>query len=152
MSKQLNHATDQSNNAGMRFIVIGLGIILATAVVDSMAIQPDGVTSRQDSSVVTERQTKTSSATLWDAENSYWFEHFRLRPYYRANTPYSDYESAYRYGLDAYHIYEGKRFDDIDENSLRAGWERVKGRSSLVWENAKAAVRDAYERLLTHVQ
>lgn len=38
-----------------------------------------------------------------------------------------------------------RRFEDYD-NDFRAGWDKVKGQSSLTYDNARDAIRDAFDR------
>lgn len=89
-------------------------------------------------------------AIEWESENDYWRKNYPSRPYYKSTTEYGVYEPAYHYGTDAYRKYEGKRFEEI-EGDLKAGWEKLKDKSSLTWEQAKDAVQDAYNRVYDRV-
>jgi hypothetical protein len=80
------------------------------------------------------------------AEDAYWRENYRNRPYYDKNSTYEDYSSAYRYGVTSSQQYPGKRFDDVSSD-LERGWEKTKGTSRLGWEKAKNATRDAWDRV-----
>lgn len=84
------------------------------------------------------------------AEEAYWRDEYRNRPYYQSDYSYEqDYLPAYRYGYDTVSstpVGTPFRFDDENDATLREGWERVKGRSRLKWEQAKQAVRDAWDR------
>jgi hypothetical protein len=79
-------------------------------------------------------------------ESNYWRENFRSRPY-ASQGDYDTYEPAYRYGMESYNRYGGRRFEEVDESEMRNNWEKVKDKSELTWERAKDAVRDAYNRL-----
>ena len=79
-------------------------------------------------------------------EEAYWRENFRGRPYVKEGSTYDDYGPAYRYGVDAYPKYYGKKFDDV-EADLARDWQRAKGKSNLTWENAKYATKDSFQRL-----
>ena len=80
------------------------------------------------------------------AEDAYWRENFRDRSYIGSNDVYEDFGPAYVYGVESFGRYDGRRFDDV-EWELSRDWESFKGKSRLTWERAKAAVRDAWERL-----
>lgn len=83
-------------------------------------------------------------------ENDFDSDSFRRdytdRPYYEAGTPYDEYEPAYQYGHSLRGRHAGRRFDEIEEDARR-DWDTNRGRSSLSWDRAKHAVRDAYERM-----
>jgi hypothetical protein len=80
------------------------------------------------------------------AEEAYWRENYRHRPYYSADTEYDDYAPAYRYGWESRTQYAGRKYDDV-ESDLERGWEKAKGKSRLGWERAKHATRDAWHRV-----
>ena len=68
--------------------------------------------------------------------------------YYRDDYDYGDYQSAYRYGTRARSgAAQDARWDDATESRLEQGWDRAKGDSRLGWQDAKAAVRDAWHRV-----
>lgn len=78
----------------------------------------------------------------------YWREAYSRESYYRTGYTYDDYAPAYRTGYEAAgrHLGQNRRFEDM-ESELRADYERVRGKSRLGWENAKAAVRAAWHRV-----
>nr|WP_296021362.1 glycine zipper domain-containing protein [uncultured Acidovorax sp.] len=80
------------------------------------------------------------------AEDAYWRENYTSRPYANTGATYDDYQPAYRYGLDSYSRYPNSSFDDV-EPELSRDWGTARGRSSLEWENAKHASRDAWQRV-----
>ncbi len=82
----------------------------------------------------------------WTTENKYWRDNFVSRPYYKNNMDYSQYEPAYRYGTDLYAKYPNKRYDELDQKTLRSDWERMNG-ADLSWDRANLAARDAYEHM-----
>lgn len=92
--------------------------------------------------------TRTTSSRVadWEVEKKYWQENYSSRPYSR-DMDYTSYEPAYRYGIETYNRNPGKKYDELSDADLRAGWERFKDKSSLTWERAKEAVRDAYDRV-----
>jgi len=78
-------------------------------------------------------------------EDAYWRENYASRPYVGTGT-FDDYGPAYRYGVDIYPKYEGRRFEDF-EAELGNDWHRFRGSSSLGWERARHATRDSWQRL-----
>jgi hypothetical protein len=79
-------------------------------------------------------------------EAAYWREQYRSRPYVDVNRPYSDYESAYRYGWESRSAYPRARWEEV-EPRLGEGWNRVRAGSRLAWEEAREATRDAWHRI-----
>lgn len=80
-----------------------------------------------------------------NAEEAYWRQNYAGRSYIEPDTSFTDYKPAYRYGTDAYTRHPGRSFDEIDAD-LGNDWDRFKGTSSLTWEKARHAARDAWER------
>jgi uncharacterized protein YcfJ len=80
------------------------------------------------------------------AEDAYWAENYRTRPYVEKGAPYDDYRPAYQYGWESRNQFRDRRFDDI-EPELQQGWTGRHGRSKLGWEKAKQAARDAWDRI-----
>jgi hypothetical protein len=86
------------------------------------------------------------------AENAYWESHYRDASYYEAGHEYSDYAPAYRVGYEGYDRFVGSGRDYLDvEPDLEREYMNSRGASSLGWEKAKAATRDAWERLKSRV-
>lgn len=85
-----------------------------------------------------------------EAEDSYWRDNYSSRPYATGGT-YDDYGPAYRYGVDGYGQYQGRKFDEV-ESELSRDWDRAKGSSNLNWDNAKHATRDAWQRVSDSVE
>jgi hypothetical protein len=79
------------------------------------------------------------------AEDAYWRENYKLRPYVRPGATYDDYLPAYRYGWEAPSQYPGRSFDDV-EDDLRERWLEENPNGD--WEDARAAVRDSYNRIV----
>ncbi|MDP3229921.1 MAG: hypothetical protein Q8N13_18385 [Acidovorax sp.] len=80
------------------------------------------------------------------AEDSYWRDNYASRPYATAGAHYDNYQPAYRFGMDSYSKYPGRSFDDV-EPELSRDWGAARGPSSLEWENARHASRDAWQRV-----
>ena len=79
-------------------------------------------------------------------EDTYWRGNYASRPYVTSGASYDDYGPAYMYGVDAYSRYPGRTYDEV-EPELGRDWSTRRGRSSLEWENAKHATRDAWHRV-----
>lgn len=79
-------------------------------------------------------------------EADYWRTEYATRPYYDRNYKYDDYSPAYEYGNDLRASSGALTWDDSLESRARDGWETAKAKSSLTWEKAKDAVRDAFDR------
>lgn len=86
-----------------------------------------------------------------EAEDAYWRDNYTGRPYVESGSSYDDYSPAYRYGVDAYSRYPNRQFDEV-EPELSRDWGTSRGRSSLEWERAKHATRDAWQRLSDNVE
>lgn len=80
------------------------------------------------------------------AEETYWRDNFTARPYVNTGSTYDDYGPAYRFGVDSYSKYPDRRFDEV-ESDLGRDWNSARGKSSLEWEHAKHASRDAWQRV-----
>ena len=85
------------------------------------------------------------------AEEAYWRENYSSRPYDTRGASFNEYRPAYSYGVDAHRRYEGQSFEQAEPELMR-DWDRVKGMSSLTWENAKHAVRDSWQRVSDFVE
>jgi hypothetical protein len=79
-------------------------------------------------------------------EAAYWRNNFAERSYVKDGSNFDDYGPAYGYGVDSFGRYPGRVFDDV-EPDLSRGWSTGHGTSSLSWEHAKHAVRDAWNRV-----
>jgi hypothetical protein len=84
------------------------------------------------------------------AEDAYWRDNYATRPY-ASGSNYEDYGPAYGYGVDAYTRYPGRAFDEV-EAELGREWKNRRGRSSLEWDSARYAARDAWQRLSDAVE
>jgi len=80
-------------------------------------------------------------------ETEYWRNEYANRPYIDRSYDYdNDYAPAYAYGNSVRAQYGDRRWDDSLEADIRQGWEAAKDKSRLKWEQAKDAVRDAFDR------
>jgi len=79
-------------------------------------------------------------------EERYWETNYRSRPYVTSESDFETYRPAYRYGIESYSKYQGRSFNEI-ESDLDRGWANARGTSSLEWNRARDASRDAYDRI-----
>lgn len=79
-------------------------------------------------------------------EDAYWQQNYGKRPYVEQDAKYDDYGPAYGYGVGAASRYPDRDFDDVEPDLSRA-WDGQRGTSSLSWERAKEATRDAWNRV-----
>ena len=80
------------------------------------------------------------------AEDAYWQTHYAKRPYVDRDTAYGTYQLAYQTGYEGRIQYPGKKFEEV-ENDLRGNYEKSKGSSTLTWDKARNATRDAWNRV-----
>lgn len=83
-------------------------------------------------------------------EDAYWRESYNGRPYVTPGADYNKYRPAYRYGWETATRHQAATFDDI-EDEMESGWMTTRGDSSLTWNEAKLATRDAWERAKARV-
>jgi hypothetical protein len=80
-------------------------------------------------------------------EAEYWKNEYTTRPYAKTGASYeSDYQPAYVYGVNSRNTVGQRRWDDTLETELQKDWDKNKSSSSLAWNDAKPAVRDAWDR------
>ncbi len=79
-------------------------------------------------------------------EAAYWEENYSQRDYVDTDVDYEHYEPAYRYGYENRARSDAKDFAAAEAN-LKRDWEKNRGNSSLDWESARPATRDAWNRV-----
>ena len=79
-------------------------------------------------------------------EDAYWKNNYAKQKYVDGNASYNEYQPAYRTGYEGRGRYPGKKFEDVEDN-LHRDYDRSKGNSSLNWDKAKNATRDAWNRV-----
>lgn len=84
-------------------------------------------------------------------EDAYWRDNYSSRPYVTSGAGYDDYGPAYRYGVDSFGRHPNRSFDEV-ESDLGRDWHASRANSSLEWEHAKHATRDAWHRLSDTVE
>jgi hypothetical protein len=80
------------------------------------------------------------------AEDAYWRKEFRGRPYVETTATYDNYGPAYAYGVAAFRRLEGRHFEAV-EHELAQDWNAMRGAADLSWDQARPAVKDAWQRM-----
>lgn len=80
------------------------------------------------------------------SENAYWSENFSGRDYVESGSTFRDYGPAYGLGVDSRSRNPGREFDDV-ESQMSNEWATNRGDSSLSWDRARYAARDAWNRV-----
>jgi hypothetical protein len=77
-------------------------------------------------------------------EDAFWRVAYRGERYFSAQLDYEDYAPAFCVGYTGFAQYGGS-FEEA-EKSLWANWERIRGDSRLPFDQARLAMRAAWER------
>ncbi len=78
-------------------------------------------------------------------EDAWLREYFGARTNHKVGVTHEHYRDAYRYGLTGSERHSGRRFEDA-EPDLRGGWDTAGGTSTMAWDDARDAVRHAFDR------
>ena len=110
------------------------------------------VSERQENITDTVRHTEVeverlgATGTTSTQDDSYYRTHFQSN-YGTSGSSYDDYAPAYTYGSQMRGQYNGRQWDDV-ENNLRTDWETRHGSATgSTWEKMKAAVRHGWDRM-----
>lgn len=79
-------------------------------------------------------------------EDLYWRSNYSDRPYIDRTKGFDDYGPAYGLAVNRYSKNSDRRFDEV-ENDLSREWPSSRAQSTLEWNDARPAARDAWERL-----
>ena len=77
-------------------------------------------------------------------EEHYWREHFSEESYYDGNFTFEDYLPAWRTGWEGRARHGRRSFEEVEQD-LQAEFHWNRGQSRLLWEQARDAVRAAFE-------
>ena len=80
-------------------------------------------------------------------EDNWLRENFSSRPYVQKGESFDTYHDAYRYGGEAESRYQGRSFDEV-ENDLKCDWGASKAKAGMAWDRARGAVKDAFDRTI----
>jgi len=83
-------------------------------------------------------------------EEHYWRNVYPIRDYYDPTIGYPEVGPAYRYGWESRARHHDRNWDEV-EPELEREWARERGDSSLDWQQARPAARDAWERVDLYV-
>jgi len=84
-------------------------------------------------------------ADLWDEEDRYWRQNYGGRPY-GTGSDYDTLAPGYRYGYESATKHRGRAWNDV-ESDLERDWDSYSYRGKSSWQQVKAAVRDAWDRV-----
>ncbi len=136
---------------GVGAAIAGVGAGIATAVaggaVIGSAVGPVGTVIGAAVGAVMGGLAGKAVAEAIDptAEAAYWRENFASRDY-AASGNYESFRPAYGLAVDRFDQYPNKTFDDV-ESSLAREWPDRRMDSTLDWNDARPAARDAWDRL-----
>ena len=77
------------------------------------------------------------------AEDAYWRENYKNRPYVKSGSSYDEYQAAYQFGSEARLKHPTQQWEDV-RNELRSDWNQTSASSRLTWEQAEGAAFDAW--------
>jgi hypothetical protein len=84
-------------------------------------------------------------------EDTYWKDNYASRSYVESGSTYDDYGPAYGYGVSRFNSNPDRNFEDVEPEMSR-DWGKARGNSTLEWDRAKHASRDAWNRLSDKVE
>ena len=74
----------------------------------------------------------------------YWRDHYSRRPYVDPGASYAGFGPAFAFGSPARLRHQGRSFDQMQSDLMR-DWDDARGTSTLPWDRARHAARDAWE-------
>jgi hypothetical protein len=94
-----------------------------------------------------ERTSGIPGRTEWSDERGFWEQNYASRPYARDRS-FREIEPGYRYGFESAHRHRGRDWQEV-EPELRRDWDGYehRGENRSTWEDIKASVRDAWDRV-----
>ncbi len=139
-----------TGEAGAHPVGTGLGAALGGAAAGAVAgtvVGPVGTFVGAALGAVVGGLAGKSFAEVMDPtlEDAYWRDSYRERPYVEQGSSFDDYGPAYSMGGEAFGLYPGRSFDDIEPEMSRR-WATARGASTLRWDRARHAARDAWNR------
>lgn len=83
----------------------------------------------------------------WNTQDeAYWRDQWQSRPYVQADRGFEFYRDCYRFGQECANRHQGREWSDVEEE-LHADWDRSGHQGASGWDQAKDAVRDAWDRV-----
>ena len=83
---------------------------------------------------------------IFPTQLSWWKENYQTRSYARPGMDFSHYEPAYWYGMNASVSNKDADFESM-EPSIKNNWGLARGDSTLEWDDARDAAREAFLRV-----
>jgi len=80
------------------------------------------------------------------AEDTYWRENYKTRPYIEQGTDYTEYAPAFRYGWESRANNPDLAYDQAEAH-LEKNWRTSEPKPKMEWDKAKYAIKDAWERV-----
>ena len=80
------------------------------------------------------------------SEDAYWRGNYDGRTYVEQGSSFNDYGPAYGFGVSSFSRYPGQSFEEA-EPAMAGDWTASRGSSSLTWDRARHAARDAWNRV-----
>src|ERR1017187_4539823 len=78
-------------------------------------------------------------------EDAYWRTNYSKQKYVEGNVAFATYQPAYRAGYEGHNRYPGKKYQEVEPHPQQA-YESSAGAAPLVWDKAKHAPRNAWNR------
>lgn len=80
-------------------------------------------------------------------ETDYWRNTYSTRPYVDKKRSFdTDYQPAYLYGVQTRNQFSNRNWDQGLESELSRDWDKKRASSTLSWNDAAPAVKDAWDR------
>lgn len=79
-------------------------------------------------------------------EEAYWRDEYRNRDYVAEGDDFEVYAPAYQYGWESRRTYHDRQWEDV-EADLERDWANHPSSSTLAWDQARPATRDAWDRI-----
>lgn len=123
------------------------GVIIGGAAARAASQSPESCTTAGGDGVAG-GQGRKGNVNDVDAlrEDAYWRDNFAGQTYVEQGASFVDYGPAYGFGVTSYGRYPGRSFEEA-EPEMAGSWSGDRRGSSLSWEGAKQAVRDAWNRI-----
>ena len=83
----------------------------------------------------------TDWQAAWETEDNYWQENFSSRPYALGPDYYDRFRPAYRYGFESARDGLGRTWDEI-RAAVRDAWDRVTGGRTAESEERRPQIRE----------
>jgi hypothetical protein len=86
------------------------------------------------------------------AETTFWHDSYKSEPYYTDGQEFTYYEPAYRTGWEGRTRYDGKTFEDVEDELARDYRRYAASRDAADWDEIRPATRAAWDRIDARVQ